>query len=56
MSMEAKHWVQVMLSVLIITGGTFIACSKEQAAETRGSALGAIGLVVGYWFKSPLQE
>ena len=54
--MTTKHWIQLALSVLIITGGTSIACNKVQASETRGAALGAVGLVVGYWFKSPLQE
>lgn len=54
--MTKLYLAQLILSIVILLGGGAVAISKDQAAETRGTALAAVGLVVGYWFKSPLQE
>lgn len=56
--MDRKHTqlAQLGLSALIIVGGSYVALGEGYPPLTREFAMGMVGLVVGYWFKSPLQE
>jgi hypothetical protein len=47
--------IQSVLSLIVIIGGTAIAINKE-SPEIRNPAMAAVGMVIGYWFRSPLDQ
>lgn len=46
-----KFSVKVIFSLVILVGGTYVACSSTIDDSTKKAAIGFIGAVIGYWIK-----
>lgn len=48
-----KHFMQALLSLIVVLVALYIIVSNNHATETVNWAFGVVGLVLGYWFDGP---
>jgi len=46
-----KFWMQVLVSLVLLTAGLVVIFSAAYAGGIEKAAIGWIGLVVGYWLR-----